>query len=205
MVSVDDDLPPAPLAIEAAVVETERAKPKKRKKRWNKTGYNNGKPRKRRSRQVDHVDDSSQESRATASKRTDDSPASSSTQGPQSQASQDANEDDETTEEEAIGDEEQSLADASSLVPRTQGGLASLLLRDEDASQEGLKTAAATSNALPRKPVEASGSAVEGRDESLVAKRISLDAGCSLTESASAFADVGQMYAKSGTELLSVL
>lgn len=208
-------------------VESEVAKPKKRKKKWNKTGYNSGRPKKRRkTNKPDHADESSQDqdSRAASSQRTDDSPASISTRGPESQASQELNEDDETTEEETIDDEDEPRATKAMPSPETTA----VNIDDHNSQSPELSnkadecTSAGTAVCIPNIPTtstkpqqlpndEVGAADVPGdcgRVSQIADPCMSMESACSMAENqvsvAGPFSEVGQMYGKSGSELLSV-
>ena len=199
--------------------ESELTRPKKRKKKWNKTGYNGNPKKKRKSRKPDQADESSQESRVTSSKHTD-SPTSISTHGPESQASQDLNDDDETTEEEPLDDEsEPAVARVPS--PPCPDPYAAPAERDGTHPDSIHKTeddppaSTGDSHVIDEKTADSCRppESADTGDRLRVTSdgddaRLSLEAGCSRAETqasgAPAFSDVGQMYGKPGSELLSV-
>lgn len=206
-----------------SIGESELTKPKKRKKKWNKTGYNGKPKKKRKSRKPDQADESSQESRVASSKRSDYSPTSVSTRGPESQASQDANDDDDddTTEEEPLEDEEQPPV-SNILSPQCFGPL----IPPDDQSvppDANEKTGDCTLAIASACPVIDDMSTIGNSQQSEIAiagsdrlrgtsevndARIGMETGCSMAETqvsgGAAFSDVGQMYGKPGSELLSV-
>jgi histone acetyltransferase MYST4 len=196
--------------------ESEVAKPKKRKKRWNKTGYNSGRPKKRRkTNKPDHADESSQD--VASSQRTDDSPASISTRGPESQASQELNDDDETTEEETIDD------DDDSHVPKSLPSPEAAAANTDEPNSRSPELYNKTDDCRPdvlTPTVNSQPQADDIRDADAPADcprvpqvnddpcNMSIESVCSLAENqvsaAGPFSDVGQMYGKASSELLSV-
>lgn len=183
--------------------DAEVAKRKKRKKRWNKTGYNGKPKKKRKSRKAEQGDESSQDSRITGSKRTDDSPASLSTHGPASQASQDPDEEDETTEEETVDEDGDELR---------QPILA--LTYEENKSDRRMESVHEKKNeesglsVMQSNPMTGSQVLAERVHDSLLVNEslVPLESGFSLDERGTgvSFAEVNHVYPPSGSELLSV-